>query len=350
MNEPGVAAAFAAGLLSFVSPCVLPLVPAYLSFITGAGAGVGARAGSGSSPARAARARVFAASLAFSAGFTAAFTVLGVVFSGSALFFGQFGAGGSLGLIGGIIVVLLGLNMLFEPFAFLARDTRIVGKIAAERAKKRAANPGSANATLFGAFTLGLAFAAGWSPCIGPILASILIFASREGQVLKATGLLATYSLGFALPFLATGLFFDRLKPLLDWLKRRGTQVRVASGILLVVFGIAMAMGSLGNLSAIATRAGQALTALASRAPLAVLAADLALILAATAPAALALARRARHASTTASSAATAGGHARPSALAIAWLALCAIALVLEVSGVLPLWKIAGLWLGFAGI
>ena len=337
MNEPGIAAALAAGLLSFVSPCVLPLVPAYLSFITGSGAGVAlAASGSGSKPARAGRGRVFAASLAFSAGFTVAFTVLGVVFSGSALFFGQLGAGGSLGIIGGVIVVLLGLNMLFEPFAFLARDTRLLGKIAAARARKRA-EAGTArrapDATLFGAFTLGLAFAAGWSPCIGPILASILIFASRDGQVLKAAGLLVTYSLGFALPFLAAGLFFDRLKPLMDWLKRRGNQVRVASGILLVAFGVAMAMGSLGNLSAIAARAGQSLTELASRSPLAVLAADLALIIAAAAPAIIRLARR-----------------ARPSTLPIAWLVLCAIALALEVTGILPLWNIAGFWLGFAGI
>ena len=108
---------------------------------------------------------------------------------------------------------------------------------------------------------LGFAFAAGWSPCIGPILASILLFAGREGNILRATALLFSYSLGFALPFLATGLFFDRMKPLLSFFSKHGKAVRVVSGIVLVIFGIAMAAGSLGALSSIASKAGYSLQA-----------------------------------------------------------------------------------------
>lgn len=248
MNLPGILSAGLAGLLSFISPCVLPLIPAYLSFISGASV---AELGSGK-----ARSRVFARSLAFSAGFTLAFTILGIAFSGGAMFVGRGQASLYIGIAGGILVILLGLNLIFDFVKFLNIDARFIAKFSG---KKTGGIPG--------AIILGFAFAAGWSPCIGPILGSILLFAGREGNIPRAALLLLSYSLGLALPFLATGLFFDRLKPLLAFFTRRGKEVRIVSGLVLIVFGIAMAAGSLGSVSALAAKAGYGLEAFVEAQP-----------------------------------------------------------------------------------
>ena len=240
MSQPGILSALLAGFLSFLSPCVLPLVPAYLSFISGSTA---LELAEGK-----ARGRIFLRSLAFSGGFTVAFTVLGIVFSGGAMFVGQSAAAQWIGIAGGIIVVFLGLNMILDFLKILSRDTRLLGKFTGLKIKGAP-----------GAFVLGLAFAAGWSPCIGPILASILLLAARQGNAARAAMLLVAYSAGFALPFLASGLFFDRLKPVMDFLKRKGRTIRIISGAVLVAFGLAMALGSLGSLSALASRAGYGL-------------------------------------------------------------------------------------------
>ncbi len=248
MNLPGILSTGLAGLLSFLSPCVLPLIPAYLSFISGASV---AELGSGS-----ARSRIFVRSLAFSAGFTLAFTILGIAFSGGAMFVGRSQASLYVGIAGGILVIFLGLNLIFDLVKFLNIDTRLI-----------AAFSGKKNSRISGAILLGFAFAAGWSPCIGPILGSILLFAGREGNIPRAAILLLSYSLGLALPFLATGLFFDRLKPLLAFFTRRGKEVRIVSGLVLIVFGIAMAAGSLGSVSAFAAKAGYSLEAFVEARP-----------------------------------------------------------------------------------
>ena len=248
MNLPGIFSAGLAGLLSFISPCVLPLIPAYLSFISGASV---AELGSGK-----ARSRVFARSLAFSAGFTLAFTILGIVFSGGAMFVGRSQASLYVGIVGGILVILLGLNLIFDFIKFLNVDARFIAKFS-----------GKKNSGIPGAILLGFAFAAGWSPCIGPILGSILLYAGREGNIPRAALLLLSYSMGLALPFLATGLFFDRLKPLLAFLAKRGKEVRFISGVVLIIFGIAMAAGSLGSVSALAARAGYGLEAFVATSP-----------------------------------------------------------------------------------
>ena len=246
MSGPGFFSAALAGALSFLSPCVLPLIPAYLSFVSGAAAA--------ELSAKRNRGRVLLRSLAFSAGFTLAFTVLGIAFSGGAMFIGGSGASSYIGLVGGFVVALLGLNMLFDFIGILGRDTRLIGRFSGKKIKGVA-----------GAFLLGLAFAAGWSPCIGPILASILLYASREGSVARASALLLSYSLGFAIPFLAAGFFFDRAKPILAFFARHSRGVRLVSGIVLVVFGIVMAAGSLGSISGLASRLGYGVEEFAAR-------------------------------------------------------------------------------------
>lgn len=237
MNTPGLFSAALAGLLSFLSPCVLPLIPAYLSFISGSSVAALSKGED--------RARLFGRSLAFSAGFTLAFTILGVVFSGSAMFVGGNKASQYIGILGGVVVIVLGVNMLFDFLKFLSADSRLIATFTGTKTKG-----------FSGSFVLGLAFAAGWSPCIGPILASILLMASREGKVGNAVALLLSYSLGFALPFLASGLFFEKLKPLLSYLTKKGKTVKTISGIVLIILGAAMALGSLGSFNAMAAQLG----------------------------------------------------------------------------------------------
>jgi cytochrome c-type biogenesis protein len=249
MSVPGVFTALLAGFLSFISPCVLPLVPAYLSFISGAS---GAELASGSM-----RTRVLARSLGFSAGFTLAFAILGVLFSGSAMFVGGGNPAPWIGTVGGIVVIVLGLNMMFDILRFLDADKRLIAGFSGRKSK------GMGSAAM-----LGFAFAAGWSPCIGPILASILLFAARQGDVSRSLILLGAYSLGLAIPFVAAGIFFDRAKPLLAFLSRKGKTVRTASGIVLIAFGIAMAAGSLNSVTARAVKSGYLLRDFTARSPL----------------------------------------------------------------------------------
>lgn len=243
MIDVSIAVALGAGLLSFLSPCVLPLLPGYLSFISGAGSDE-IKAGSR-------RAGVFYRTLFFVFGFSAVFVGLGLAFSGG----GMLVAGRSsrlVTIIAGSIITLFGLNTVFNFVQFFNTELK-----AHVRVKPR-------NAA--GAFVVGMAFGAGWTPCVGPILASILLLAARSGGAAKAVMLLSAYSLGLALPFLAAGLFFERLSPVWAWFKRHGLAVRIVSGILLIVIGLSMALGRLTAINAIFFRAGIALKAmLASR-------------------------------------------------------------------------------------
>lgn len=247
MTQPGLLAALTAGLVSFISPCVLPLLPAYLSLLSG----LTVKELSGQQK----KAKLFGTSLMFSAGFTLAFTILGIVFAGGMSFVGG-GASRLFSEIAGVVVVVLGLNMLFDFIRILGNDARLIQKFAGK-------GRGQVNA-----FLMGLAFAAGWSPCIGPILASILLMAARNANVGAAAILLIVYSAGFAIPFTASAIFFEKLSPLLRFLKKHGNSVRVVSGILLIGFGAAMIFGSVSKISAAAAQAGAAILRLTTDAPI----------------------------------------------------------------------------------
>lgn len=230
MNMTGTSALLA-GLLSFLSPCVLPLVPAYLGFLSGNSLKE-LSAGEG-------RWRLFWRSLAFCLGFSLVFVAVGIVSAEGALLIG--GGGRTLRLVAGGLVVFFGINMIFDFAKFLNFEKRFH--------PERPSGKGLRG--LLGAALFGMTFAAGWSPCIGPILASILMLAAQEGGRLEAAALLGLYSLGLALPFLAAGLAFDRLKPVLEWAKRHGKVIRIGSGALLAVLGILMMTGKLALLSRI---------------------------------------------------------------------------------------------------
>jgi cytochrome c-type biogenesis protein len=214
----GVVVAFSAGLLSFLSPCVLPLFPSYLSYITGMS--VERLAGAPTAPDRA---RILGHSLAFIAGFSAVFVSLGASFSAAAQFLLDYRDW--IRLAGGALIVVFGL--------YVAGVLRI-GAFTRTRQVQFRSKP----AGLLGSFAVGLTFAIGWTPCVGPILGAILTLASNEETVAQGVGLLLAYSAGLGIPFLAFSLalggflgFFRRYRPLIPVVER-------AAGVLLVIVGV----------------------------------------------------------------------------------------------------------------
>lgn len=212
--------AVAAGLVSFSSPCCLPLLPGYVSFISGLP--------TADLESQAARGVVLRASAAFVAGFGLVFTALGVIV-------GLLGALASRELplvirVAGVGVIVLGLAMAgFLRMPLLARERRVdLGRLAKGPR---------------GAFGVGVAFAAGWTPCIGPVLATILAAAATTRTAFWGAFLLALYSLGLGLPFVAVALGMQRAKSTLSWLRRHGQRIEVVGGLLLVVVGVLFVSG-----------------------------------------------------------------------------------------------------------
>jgi cytochrome c-type biogenesis protein len=208
--EAKIPLAFLAGLVSFATPCVLPLVPGYLSAVSGREAGAGGR-------------RVLVASLPFVAGFTVFFVALGAA---AALAGGLVGENRRLLLsIAGLLVVVLGLAFMgLLPFPFLDR-------LAAPGLVEDARSSGSTA-------LLGAAFGVCAAPCIGPVLGSILALAGESQTVVEGTLLLLVYSVGLALPFLVVALGFGRVLNAFRWLRDRYGVFRTISGALLVALGL----------------------------------------------------------------------------------------------------------------
>jgi len=218
-------AAFAAGALSFLSPCLLPLIPSYLSFI----GGISCRE---LSEGKYSRPAVLGKTLLFVLGFGLVFTALGALFSAAGGLLGE--ATGWINSAAGLVVALLGLNFTFDFWKLLDMERRF---------HLRAAPAGAS-----GSLLLGMAFAAGWTPCVGPILASILFLAGSRGRLGQGVLLLALYSLGLGFPFLLAGLFFARFTRQSARLKPHLDKIRIASGLFLVLIGLAMLLGRLQGL------------------------------------------------------------------------------------------------------
>jgi cytochrome c-type biogenesis protein len=225
--------AFGAGLLSFVSPCVLPLIPSYLAFLGGIGLDRTTALGddAGAAPGQASRPHLVAATASFILGFSAVFTLLSILFSGTFFLLG--GAARHINLAAGSIVIVLGLNVIFDFLKFLNYEKRA----------KIAGRPKG----LLRAFLTGLAFGAGWSPCVGPFLGSILLMAGQTGKTGQAALYLAAYSAGLGLPFLAAGVFFDRflrgaakLRPFLPLIRRIGGVFLIGIGAFIILGGPAL--------------------------------------------------------------------------------------------------------------
>ncbi|HEX7175984.1 MAG TPA: cytochrome c biogenesis protein CcdA [Pyrinomonadaceae bacterium] len=229
-----IAIAFAAGLLSFLSPCVLPLVPGYLSLISGVS--VEHLKGGGGSRARARKA-VILNSLAFNAGLSIIFIALGAAagWVGSAIISNPW-----VRIIGGLVIIAFGLQLIgLLKIGALYRDTR---KFSDEKPR----GP-------LGALTLGMAFAAGWTPCIGPILGGIIGLAATSGQWQSGLVLSAFYAAGLAVPFLVTGVLLNQFLGFYSRFRRHLHKVEVISGVLLIVIGVMVMSNSVTWLASVAS-------------------------------------------------------------------------------------------------
>lgn len=221
-------AAFVAGLLSFLSPCVLPLVPGYVSLISGA------TVDELQTSERRLLGTVMLHSVTFIIGFSFVFIVLGAVATSIGQFANQYH--NLLARVAGVIVIIFGLHL-----------TGLL-KIKALYADKRLHDV-KGSSTALGCFAVGFAFAFGWTPCIGPILAGILALAAEQDKVAKGVLLLAIYSLGLAVPFLLTSLGVDRFLVFYGRFRRHLHTVEVVSGVLLVGVGVLIFMNNLKLLS-----------------------------------------------------------------------------------------------------
>ena len=225
--ELGYGAALLAGTISFLSPCVLPLVPGYLAFIAGRATDGAAAKSTQPDP----RIQRRLAPVAFVAGFSLVFMLMGAGATAAGQFLLQYRA--EANLVGGGFIVAFGVFMtgLVRP-SWLLRDYRPLHW------------PGTGG-SLGAAALLGIAFGVGWTPCIGPILGGILTVAATSSGQLSGTGLLATYAAGLAIPFLAAAAFTDHFSRSLGHLRRWGRWLHPASGAILIVIGVAMMTGKL---------------------------------------------------------------------------------------------------------
>lgn len=229
LSSIGVLTAFAAGVISFLSPCVLPLVPGYLSYVAGESLnGVETPRGF------AAKLPSLGLSLLFVLGFSTVFVVLGASATalGQLLLHYRY----ETNIIGGAIIIAFGLFMtgLFN-LRWLQREFRFHANI-----------PGGRPA---GAYVLGLAFAFGWTPCIGPVLGAILTVSAASATVSQGIALLAIYSLGLGLPFLMAAVFTGTFLIRMRGMRRFGRPLQILAGLVMVAMGIAMMTGYLTNFS-----------------------------------------------------------------------------------------------------
>ncbi|WP_225769700.1 cytochrome c biogenesis CcdA family protein [Inquilinus sp. Marseille-Q2685] len=225
----GLVTAFAAGTVSFLSPCVLPLVPGYLSYVAGQSLHKEADRND-----LAARLAVLGLGAFFVLGFSTVFILLGASATalGSLLLSYRYEAN----LIGGVLVILFGLLTTgIVRFGWLQRDHRF-------HAELRGGHP-------LAAYTLGLAFAFGWTPCIGPVLGAILTVSAATATVSDGITLLALYSLGLGIPFLLCALFASQVLGRLRAVRKAGRYLQLGAGALMVAMGAAMITGKMTEMS-----------------------------------------------------------------------------------------------------
>ena len=233
---------FAAGLLSFLSPCVLPLIPSYFSIL--GGVGLGAKGGAAQLQVQRSlpfRPNLLMTALGFVMGFSVVFIALGILVSATFLLMG--GVMRYINWVAGIIVIVLGLNILFEFISFVNYERRPAFSRVMRPGNYRNAKSKAMFSGVPTAFMAGAAFAVGWTPCIGPILTSILFMAGQSGTTALAAGYLAVYSAGLALPFLLAAGFFDKFLTYGPRFRSAMPIIRRVSGLLLIVIGLMILLG-----------------------------------------------------------------------------------------------------------
>ncbi|MCB1368061.1 MAG: cytochrome c biogenesis protein CcdA [Rhodobacteraceae bacterium] len=224
---PAILIALSAGVLSFLSPCVLPIIPPYLAYMGGISMGQL----TGGAPER--RPAVVA-SVFFVLGLSTVFLLLGFAASTFGRIFLQYQQ--VLGQIAGVIIIVFGLHFLnVFRIPLLMREARL--------------DAGDRGGSAFGAYVLGLAFAFGWTPCIGPILGAILSMGMQTGSVTRGTMLLGVYAIGLGLPFILSALFISRAMGVMNQMKRHMGLVEKIMGGLLVLVGVLMLTGGFSRMS-----------------------------------------------------------------------------------------------------
>ena len=222
---PAMLIALVAGIISFLSPCVLPIVPPYLAYMSGVSLG-------DMSSVAAARRKAVISALFFVMGLSTVFLFLG--FTASA--FGAFFLQNQLlfARISGVVIIVFGLHFLgIFRIPFLDQEARL--------------DAGDKGGSSFGAYVLGLAFAFGWTPCIGPQLGAILSLAATEASVAKGTLLLGIYAAGLGIPFLLAAMFITRAMGVMNLIKPHMKTIERVMGLLLVAVGLAMVTGAFSN-------------------------------------------------------------------------------------------------------
>ena len=210
--------AFLEGIITFISPCLLPMLPIYISYFAGGGE-------------RTTR-KTLTGALGFVAGFSVIFVILGALAGTVGSFLRSHQT--VVNIVSGLIVIFFGLNFLGVFHINLFRGSR-------HNAIKEDMN-------FFSALLFGMIFSLGWTPCVGAFLGSALMLASQQGHALKGMLMLLAYSLGLGIPFILSAVLIDYLKSAFNWIKRNYKVINIVSGCLLVLIGILMATGTLGRL------------------------------------------------------------------------------------------------------
>lgn len=208
---------FLEGIITFISPCLLPMLPIYVSYFAGGGE-------------RSTRKTIMGAS-GFVLGFTIVFVAMGALAGTVGSFLTRYQT--VVNVVSGLIVILFGLN-----FMGIVKLNLFQGQMNTE------VTPNG----FFSSVLFGLIFSLGWTPCVGAFLGSALILASQQGHVLEGMGMLLAYSAGLGIPFMVSALLIDKLKSAFNWIKSHYTLVNMISGGLLIFVGVLMATGTLGRL------------------------------------------------------------------------------------------------------
>ena len=205
------------GIITFVSPCLLPMLPIYISYFAGGGERT--------------TARTVKNALGFVLGFTLVFVAMGALAGTVGSFFKQHQT--AVNLLSGLVVILFGLQFLgvFKWNLFRGSGTAVNGEMG-----------------FFSAVVFGVIFSLGWTPCVGAFLGSALALASQQGHVGSGMLMLLAYSLGLGIPFLVSAVLIDKLKSAFDWIKRNYRVINLISGSLLILVGVLMSTGTLGRL------------------------------------------------------------------------------------------------------
>ena len=206
---------FLEGIITFISPCLLPMLPIYISYFAGGG--------------ERSTKKTLMGALGFVLGFTVVFVTMGALAGTLGSFLRKYQTW--VNIIGGLIVIVFGLNYLgvLKLNLFRGFGGRTPGEMG-----------------FFSAVLFGIVFSVGWTPCVGAFLGSALMLASQQGHVLEGMGMLLAYSLGLGVPFLVSAVLIDRLKSAFDWIKRNYKIVNILCGSLLILVGILMATGLMG--------------------------------------------------------------------------------------------------------